>query len=159
LQRAFLRALGARAEDRVVLDPFDAAPLRTAGKALFDRAEIPVHDLSQARSIVAFGAEFLETGLSPVEHARQLAAGRGRRGPDRTRLTWVGPRLSLTGYSADVWLRARAGGELAVALGLLRWLVDPANRIQDLAPEVSAFYPRLAALDPSELSRRSGLPW
>jgi len=159
LQRAFLRALGGGAENRVVLDPFDAAPLRAAGKALFDRPEIPVHDLSRARSIVAFGAEFLETWLSPVEYARQLAEGRGRVGPDRTRLTWVGPRLSLTGYSADVWLRARAGGELAVALGLLRWLVDPANRVQALAPEASAFHPRLAALDPSELSRRAGLPW
>ena len=159
LQRAFLRALGARAEDRVVLDPFDAAPLRAAGKALFDRAEIPVHDLSRARSIVSFGAEFLETWLSPVEHTRQLAEGRGRIGSDRTRVTWVGPRLSLTGYSADVWLRARAGGELAVALGLLRWLVDPANHVHSLAPEASALHPRLAALDPSELSRRAGLPW
>ena len=159
LQRSFLRALGARAEDRVVLDPFDAAPLRAAGKALFDRAEIPVHDLSRARSIVSFGAEFLESWLSPVEHTRQLAEGRGRIGSDRTRVTWVGPRLSLTGYSADVWLRARAGGELAVALGLLRWLVDPANHVQPLALEASALHPRLAALDPSELSRRAGLPW
>ena len=158
-QRAFLRALGGRAEDRVVLDPLDAAPLRAAGEALFDQPEIPVHELSRARSIVAFGAEFLEAWLSPVEHARQLAEGRGRVGPDRTRLTWVGPRLSLTGYSADVWLRARAGGELAVALGLLRWLVDPRNAVQDLAPEARALNSRLAALDPSELSRRAGLPW
>ncbi len=63
LQKAFLRAVGARAGDRVVLDSFDPAPLRAAGEALFGRAEIPVYDLARARSIVSFGADFLETWL------------------------------------------------------------------------------------------------
>ncbi len=159
LQRAFLQAAGGRDEDRVVLDPFDPAPLRAAGEALFGQPEIPVYDLARARSVVSFGADFLETWLSPVEYARQLAEGRGRVGPDRTRLTWVGPRLSLTGYSADDWLPVRAGGELAVALGLLRWLADPASGVSDLAPEARALFPRIAALDPAELSRRAGVPW
>ncbi len=158
-QEAFMRALGGTAEDRVVLDPFDLAPLRAAGEALFARAEIPVYDLSRARSIVSFGADFLETWASPVEYARQFAEGRGRVGETRTRLTWVGPRLSLTGYSADAWLRARAGGELALALGLLRWLADPANAVPGLAPEIRALFPRLFALDPAELSQRAGVPW
>jgi anaerobic selenocysteine-containing dehydrogenase/Fe-S-cluster-containing dehydrogenase component len=158
-QTAFLRALGARSEDRVVLDPLDPAPLRAAGDALFGRSEVPVFDLAKARSIVCFGAEIVETWVSPVEYARQLAEGRGRVGEGRTRLTWVGPRLSLTGYSADSWIRARAGGELAVALGLLRWIVDPAHEVPNLAPEFRSFFPQLARLEPSELSRRADVPW
>ena len=63
-----------------MLDSFDPAPLRAAGEALFSRAEIPVFDLARARSIVSFGADFLETWLSPVEYARQLAERRSRVG-------------------------------------------------------------------------------
>ena len=107
LQREFLRSLGARPQDRLVLEPLDPGPLRAAGLALFRAAELPAFDLAAARSVVAFGADFLETWMSPVEHGRQFAAGRGRLGEQRTRLTWVGPRLSLTGVSADRWMRAR----------------------------------------------------
>jgi anaerobic selenocysteine-containing dehydrogenase/Fe-S-cluster-containing dehydrogenase component len=159
LQQAFMRVLGARSEDRVVLEPLDLAPIRSANEALFGRAELPVYDLGPARTVVAFGADFLETWLSPVELTRQLAAGRGRVGEERARMIWVGPRLSLTGVSADGWLRCRPGGELAVALGVLRWLVDPRNGVRDLAPEARAFYPRLGRTDPNELARRAGVPW
>jgi molybdopterin-containing oxidoreductase family iron-sulfur binding subunit len=69
----------------------------------------------------------------------------------------VGPRLSLTGVSADSWLRVRAGGELALALGLLRWLADPAHAVPGLAPEVKSLAPTLAALDPGALAARAGL--
>ncbi len=159
LQQAFMRVLGARPEDRIVLEPLDPAPVRAANEALFGRAELPVYDLGPARTVVAFGADFLETWLSPVELTRQLAAGRGRVGDDRTRLAWVGPRLSLTGVSADDWVRCRPGGELAVALGVLRWLTDPGNAVAGLAPEARAFFPRFARTDPNELARRAGVPW
>ncbi len=156
VQKAFLQGVGARAVDRVVLEPFDAAPLRAAEKALFGTAQLPVYDLARARSVVAFGADLLETWLSPVELTRQLAQGRGRVGPDRTRLHWVGPRMSATGMSADRWIRVRAGGELAFALALLRWLAEPGN-LPDLAPALHPLAPRLAALDPGELLRRAGV--
>ncbi len=158
LQDAFMRAIGARDGDRVVLEPFDPAPLRAAGDALFGRAEIPAYDLEAARSVVSFGADFLETWISPVEYTRQLAGGRGRVGEERARLTWIGPRLSLTGYSADTWLRCRAGGELPLALGLLRWLVDPASG-HAVEPAARPLVAPLLRLDPRELSRRAGVPW
>jgi molybdopterin-containing oxidoreductase family iron-sulfur binding subunit len=159
VQRAFLKAIEGRDADRTVLDPLDPAPLRAASEALFGRREVPVLDLAGARSIVAFGADLLETWGSPVEQTRQLAAGRGTIGDARTRLTWVGPRLSLTGASADRWLRARAGGELAVALGLLRVLLDPLSGTRGLAPEAASLAGPLAALEPEGLSARAGVPW
>ncbi len=156
VQKALLRGLGGREGDRVVFEPFDAAPLRAAEKALFGVAQLPVHDLAQARTVVAFGADFLETWLSPVELTRQLSQGRGRVGAERTRLLWVGPRMSATGMSADRWIRVRAGGELPLALALLRWLVEPGH-LPDLAPAVRPLSPRLAALDPTALVRRAGV--
>jgi anaerobic selenocysteine-containing dehydrogenase/Fe-S-cluster-containing dehydrogenase component len=155
-QKAVLAGLGARPGDRVVFEPQDLAPLRAAEKALFGTAQLPAHDLAAARTVVAFGADFLETWLSPVELTRQLAEGRGRVGPERTRLVWIGPRMSATGMSADRWLRVRAGGELALALALLRWLAEPGH-LPDLAPEVRPLAPRLAALDPAALARGAGV--
>ncbi len=157
LQRAFLAAVRGRPGDRLVLEPLDPAPVRAAGAALFGRRELPVLDLAAARTVVSFGADFLETWVSPVELTRQFSAGRGRVGDDRTRLVWVGPRLSLTGVSADRWLRVRAGGELALALALLRWIADPANAVPGLAREVRALFPALAPLAPGELAARAGL--
>ncbi|HEY3451784.1 MAG TPA: 4Fe-4S dicluster domain-containing protein [Myxococcales bacterium] len=157
VQRALLEGLGA-AGGRVVLEPFDLAPVRAAAEALFGRRELPVHDLARARSVVSFGADFLETWSSPVELARGFAQGRGKIGAERTRLTWVGPRLSLTGASADAWVRTRAGGELALALGLLRWLADPASHVAGLSEEVRALWPVLARLDAASLARRADVP-
>ncbi len=147
LQKEFMKGLGASPEHRVVLEPFDLAPLREAGRILFGRAELPSFDLGSARTVVSFGADFVETWLSPVELARGLASGRGRIGPDRTRLVWVGPRICATAVSADSWLAPGVGSERMVALGLLRWLCDPANRVSDLPPEAQTIFRAVADLD------------
>ena len=150
VQRAFLAGLGARPEQRVVHEPRDLAPLRAADAALFGAAELPVFDLARARSVVSFGADFLETWLSPVELARAFMGGRGA--ADRARLTWVGPRLPMTGANADTWLRVRPGGELPAAIALLRWLLDPANGVTGLAPEAKAILAALPPVDPAAVS-------
>jgi molybdopterin-containing oxidoreductase family iron-sulfur binding subunit len=155
VQRAFMGTLGARPRDRVVLEPLDPAPLREAGRLLFGSAELPLYDLAAARTVVSFGADFLETWLSPVELSRGLAQGRGRSGDDRTRFTWVGPRLSLTGVSADRWLQVRAGGELPLALGLLREVLRAAP--PGLPAELRSVGTHLAALDPAALAAQAGV--
>ena len=158
LQRAFLAGLGAKPEQRLVLEPFDMIALRAASKALFGREEIPAFDLGAARSVVSLGADFLETWLSPVELTRGFVKGRGKIGPERTRLTWVGPRLSATAGSADVWLRARAGSEASLALGVLRWLVDPKNGVPGLRPEASQLLPLLAEFSLAAVEKRTDVP-
>ena len=144
VQKAFAAAIGPGA--RTVFEPRDLSHLRNANAQLFGAPELPVLDLSRARSVVAFGADFLETWLSPVEQARMFMAQRA--GPDRPRLTWVGPRLPMTGANADLWLRVRPGDEALVAIELLRWILDPVNQIARLAPEAPAIR---AALPPPRL--------
>jgi anaerobic selenocysteine-containing dehydrogenase/Fe-S-cluster-containing dehydrogenase component len=157
LQREFMEKLGVPPDRRVVLEPFDLAALREAGKRLFGRAEVPAFDLGQARTVVSFGADFVETWLSPVALARQFTSGRGSVGPERTRLVWVAPRLCLTGVSADRWLPVRAGGEPWVALALLRFLCDPAQGVAGLAAEAGAIFAALQAFDLAEAERQSGV--
>ena len=144
VQKAFVAALASK--PRVVFEPRDQGFLRAANARLFGAAELPVLDLSRARSVVSLGADFLETWLSPVEQARMFMGGRS--GPDRPRLTWVGPRLPMSGANADLWLRVRPGDEPQVAIELLRWLLDPVNRVTQLAPEAAAIR---AALPPARL--------
>lgn len=158
LQKEFMKTLGAAPEYRVALEAFDLAPLREAGKILFERPELPSFDLAAARTVVSFGADFVETWFSPVELARGFASGRGKVGQERTRLVWVGPRMCLTGVSADRWISTRVGEEVWVALALLRFLCDPANAVLGLAPEAGAVFQALAWLDPVEAERRSGVP-
>ena len=157
IQKALVSALGGRPGDRLVWDPLDRSPLRAAGAALFGRAELPVHDLGPARTVVSFGADFLETWGSPVELSRQFASGRGRVSEERTRLVYVGPRLSLTGVSADRWVKVRSGGELSFALALLRSLTDPTRGVAELPPEVSEFSKALEGVSLAELSSRAGV--
>ena len=76
--------------------------------------------MDRADVLVSFGADFLETWLSPVEYARKFktmhAINDGRKGF----FCHVGPYQSLTGANADQWLPCRPGGECAVLLGLIR---------------------------------------
>jgi anaerobic selenocysteine-containing dehydrogenase/Fe-S-cluster-containing dehydrogenase component len=157
LQRAFMKALGAASEQRIVVDPFDPAPVRQASSLLFRRPELPVYDLGKAKTIVCFGADFVETWVSPVQYARSLSSGRGKVGVDRTRFLWIGPRLSVTGASADEWISIRPGGELWLALGVLRWLVDPDNAVEGLAPEARRIFGMVRWLDLEVAERESGV--
>ncbi len=157
IQRAFLAGLGAAAEQRIVTEAPERTALRQACATLYGRAEVPAFDLAAARSVAAFGADFPETWLSPVELARGFAAGRGQAGAQRTLLTWVGPRLGATGAIADRWIACRPGGEVDVALLLLRFLVDPASHVTDLSPQAPAVRDALAPFDPDAAARRAGV--
>jgi molybdopterin-containing oxidoreductase family iron-sulfur binding subunit len=105
---------------RVVYEPLAPEALIGATRTLFGVASEPVFDLSGADLVVDFGSDFLETGLSPTEHARQFAAAReaGDEGRRKTRLVYVGPRLSMTASNAEEWIAARPGTEGLLALAL-----------------------------------------
>jgi molybdopterin-containing oxidoreductase family iron-sulfur binding subunit len=120
----FVRAVGAGG--RTVYEPFAPEALREAARSLFGVASVPVFDLSQADLIVDFGSDFLESGLSPTEHARQLAEARDVQAhPDGgARLVSVGPRLSMTVSNADEWLPARPGSEGILALAVARVAIE-----------------------------------
>jgi molybdopterin-containing oxidoreductase family iron-sulfur binding subunit len=112
---------------RVVYEPFAPEALRAAVRQVFgvERAE-PVFDLSQADLVLDFGADSLETWLSPTEHARQLAEARDLAGPahGNARFVYVGPRLSMTAGNADEWIPAKPGTEGILALGIARAAAD-----------------------------------
>ena len=82
---------------------------------------IPRYDLSQARSVVTFGSDFLGTDLSPVEYARQFGQVRNPSNP--TRLTAFESRQSITGGHADIRHRVMPSDLLYAALGVAHELI------------------------------------
>jgi len=107
---------------RVVYSPFDGTALRSATEAVFGVAATPQFDMSGADLILDFGSDFLGTGVSPVEHAAQFAEARDidKHKDGGARLVSVGPRMTLTGSSAEQWIPAAAGSEGAIALALAK---------------------------------------
>jgi molybdopterin-containing oxidoreductase family iron-sulfur binding subunit len=106
----------------LVYEPLAPHALREANQRTYGVAAVPILDLSRARMIVSFGADFLETWGVPVSQARDFAAFKAR--PDAVGFVAVEPRLSLTGANADEWIAVRPGGEMALALSMANVIVS-----------------------------------
>ena len=97
--------------------------LRQATLQSFGQPGLPYYDVAETRYLLSFGADFVESHLSPVQYG--YAFGRMRQGRDTVRghFTYVGGRLSLTAASADRWMPARPGSEGTLALGMARLIL------------------------------------
>src|SRR5690606_37386424 len=75
---------------RVRWEPFAYEPLRTANRLVFGVDAVPVHDFANADIVFSFGADFLETWLSPVDYmhawVQSHAYSQGRKG----HMVWLG---------------------------------------------------------------------
>lgn len=106
-----------------------------AAELVYGTYGIPTFAFDKAEVVVNFGADFLETWISPCEYARDWSKGRKSEKP--IRVVHVEPRLSLTGANADLWMSARPGTELHVALVLLKLLLER-GRGQGLRDDIRA---------------------
>jgi anaerobic selenocysteine-containing dehydrogenase/Fe-S-cluster-containing dehydrogenase component len=148
---------GAGAGGRVVYEPFAPEALREATRALYGVASVPVFDLSKADLILDFGSDFLETGASPTEHARQFAEARDveTHPTGGARLVSIGPRLSLTTSNADEWLPARPGTEGVVALALARVALENGAGSAELRSQLAGL---LSGFDPASAAQKADVP-
>src|SRR5581483_8346926 len=120
------QTIGAPAPVRFgALGMFEArTTLMKAAQELFGQSGLPFFDIGNADLVISFGANFLETWLSPVAQTRgysQLRKGKnGRRGY----FVQLEPRMSQTGAKADEWVPLAAGSEAPVALAIGRLLAE-----------------------------------
>jgi anaerobic selenocysteine-containing dehydrogenase len=112
------KAIGAPAPIRYgVLGMFETrATLVKAAEDGLGQSGIPFFDIGGADMVFSFGANFLETWLSPVAQTRGYA--RMRQGTMNRRGYFVQfePRMSQTGAKADEWIPIVPGTEALVAL-------------------------------------------
>jgi molybdopterin-containing oxidoreductase family iron-sulfur binding subunit len=123
LAGAVTESMGAGAR-QVTYDPLGMGVHRAACQAVFG-TESPRFALDEAQVIVSFGADFLDTWLSPVHFAGQYARFRkANAGRPRGTLVQIEPRMTLTGANADRWIGIRPGTEGVLALGLANALIS-----------------------------------
>jgi anaerobic selenocysteine-containing dehydrogenase/Fe-S-cluster-containing dehydrogenase component len=138
---------------RVEYEALSEAPLREAARIAFGRDEIPTFDFESADLVISFGADFLETWLSPVEHHRGFARASGVDDDShaKARFVFLGPRLSLTGQNADEWYPVQAGSEGVVALAL-------ASALADRGGDAGPFGELLRSYDLQAAASQAGVP-
>jgi molybdopterin-containing oxidoreductase family iron-sulfur binding subunit len=110
--------------ERVRWEPFALEPIRAASRMLFGVDAIPSHDFANADVVLTFGADFMETWLSPTDYSYGFVQAHAFRGEHRGRLVSIAPHQSLTDMNADDWLPVRPGTEHLVALALARIVTD-----------------------------------
>ncbi len=107
---------------RVVYDGLQPVAVAKASELVYGTYGIPAYSFDKAQVVLNFGADFLETWVSPCEYARDWSTS--RKGATPSRVIHVEPRLSLTGANADTWLAAKPGTEVRLAVALLKLLLD-----------------------------------
>ncbi len=100
----WLSETGARGPLLYEYEPLSYEPLRAANDTVFGMDGIPTYHIDQADLLISFGADFLETWLSPVEYTRMFTAFREPKNGRESPFVYVGPRLSLTAANADRWI-------------------------------------------------------
>jgi anaerobic selenocysteine-containing dehydrogenase/Fe-S-cluster-containing dehydrogenase component len=143
--------VGAR---HLTYEPFAFEALRQGNRRAFNDPSLPWYDFEAAKYVVSFGADFMETWLSPVGFQHAFARAHSfdaSRNPSMARFVYVGPRLPQTGLAADEWIALPPGGETALALAMAQVIVS-----RRLAP-VPADVARLALPSPQDIGPSIGL--
>jgi anaerobic selenocysteine-containing dehydrogenase len=149
--KRFAEALGARTPVVYTLgDELNGQQaLSLVSEQLYGVETVPLFDIGKADAVFSFGANFLETWLSPVHYSRAYAQMRRGQLGKRGYLVQFEPRLSSTGASADEWVPIRPGSEELIALGLGKIVVE--EGLLDGAQR-AGFYEQVSVPDVSEAS-------
>ena len=152
----WLAAVGSKKHIRY--EPFAHESIKKANELMFGVSQVPVYNFAEAETVIAFGADFLETWISPVEFTKGFTKHRGFKNGKRGALYFVGPRLSMTATNADEWLSVNPGTEGIFALGLVKVVLD--NRAASgisTADEVR-IAAMVSAYSPGEVEKATGIP-
>jgi molybdopterin-containing oxidoreductase family iron-sulfur binding subunit len=107
---------------RLRYESFGLEAVRAGYRMVFGSDVVPVHDFSNADTVITFGADFLETWISPVDYAHGFVQAHSYSQGRRGKLISVTPHQSLTDMNADEWLAIKPGTEHIAALAIARLL-------------------------------------
>ncbi len=125
-----------------------------AAETLFGTMQQPVYDIANADVIFSFGANFVETWMSPVSYSRAYGEFRGQ-ASGRGFLAQFEPRMSATAATADQWVPIRPGMDGLVALALGRIIVE--NRLGKSGTFGQTFSAMYRGVDVKTIAHASGV--
>ena len=99
-------------------ETFTHEPLKKANEIAFGNNTIPKYKLSEAKYLLSFGADYLETWLSTTENALGFSKIRDVDHGKTGKIVHVEPRNSMTAANADKWVDIKPGTEQYLALGI-----------------------------------------
>jgi len=138
-------------------EPYDHSSLIKANELTFSIRDIPEYDFSEAKLLLSFGADFLETWLSPVEYSRVFADMHDPAGDVKGTFVYFGPRRSLTASNADLFFGLRPGQEIDIVLGLVH-LILKNGWARGLSPgESGKLLKMVVDFNPKEVEKRTGI--
>ena len=108
----------------LVFEPYAYESIKTANQKVFGVDGLASYHMDQADILVSFGADFLETWLSPVEYAWKFKAMHELKDGNKNIFFQISPWQTLTAANADHWLACKPGSESVIALGLVRQALD-----------------------------------
>jgi len=108
-----------RSPEPLVYEPVAYEDLKRANEIVFGVYGLPAYRLRDRDFLLGFGADFLETWLSPVEYARDFKAMHAH-DSGGGRFFHLGPVRSLTCANADEWFPCRPEARSTLCLGLIR---------------------------------------
>ena len=108
----------------MVYEPFAYESLKAANETMFGVNGLISYRMDKADILISFGADFLETWLSPVEYAWKFKAMHSLKEGNKNLSFHISSYQSLTGANADHWLACHPGTEAMVALGLVKEALD-----------------------------------
>ena len=146
-----------RSTRRVRYEAFAHEPLREASRQTFGVSALPAHDFAAAKYVLSFGADFLETWISPTSQAGGFAESHGFRDGRMAKFVAVEPRRGMTGYSADEWVAPKAGTEHLVALAIANAVVRQ-GKSKATGGDGDMLRGFLARFDAASVAGRSGVP-
>jgi anaerobic selenocysteine-containing dehydrogenase len=117
----FMKGFGS--PHRIAWEPFGQDVPLAANEAVYGIRDLPEADLAEARYLLSFSGDYLETGVSPVHFGHAYGQMRQARPTVRGKVVHFGPRLSMTAASADVFLPIAPATEGFAALGIAHVLV------------------------------------
>ncbi len=116
----WMDALGGK---HIQYETYGYEPMKEANKISFGIDKIPTYHLENTKYLLSFGADFIETWLSPTEYTRQFSQMHGVRDKSVGRFVHIEPRASLTATNADDWISIKPGTEAILALGIANEIV------------------------------------
>jgi len=151
----WMKQVGGR---RMSYEPFGFEALRAGNRMTFGTASLPSYDFGNAKYLISFGADFLDTWLSPVEFQNgfsQAHAFDAGRPASMAKFVFVGPRMSLTGMNADEWVAARPGTEGTLALAMAQVILS--QHLARVPADASRLVSVLGAYSPSAVAQAIGI--